>query len=426
MQTHEIINILQNEPSTNKKIEILKQNKDNKELNEFFRLALSPEVIFGIKKIPEYQHEEDQSLQWAMYSLSSLSDRTYTGNTGIEYLQQVLSCVSPENADLIERIIKKDPNCGCDYKSINKMTPNLIKTFPVALCERNSEKSRKHITPPFFVQCKEDSIRINAIVKDGEVQYRTRNGKEIDLLDNLVQDFLKLADGMNVVFDGEAICIDKDVLLPRKVSAGILNKAIKNTITDEEAKLVHVVLWDMIPYDDFINEKCLYPYNYRFSELEERVTGFDKIHLVDNYTVNSWDEATVIFNRYLSMGREGVIVKDKNGIWENKRLKTQIKLKAELSADLECIGVEPHSKNPNMIGSLVLVTSCGGLKTNCGSGLTDADRLKDPSEYLNKVIEVKYNEIISKENDPIKSLFLPIFTCVRVDKDFANSLKELK
>lgn len=426
MQTHEIISQIQNEPSTNKKIEILKQNKDNEELNEFFRLALSPEVVFGIKKIPEYQQEEDQSLQWAMRSLDSLSDRTYTGHAGIEYLQRILSCISPENADLIERIIKKDPNCGCDYKSINKITPDLIKTFPVALCERNTEKNRKHISFPALCQCKEDSIRINAIVKNGEVQYRTRNGKEIDLLGNLVQDFLKLADGMNVVFDGEAVCIDNGVLLPRKISAGILNKGIKNTITDKEAKLVHVVLWDMIPYDDFINEKCLYPYNYRFFELEERISGFDKIHLVDNYTVNSWDEATTIFNRYLSMGREGVIVKDKSGIWENKRLKTQIKLKAENSADLLCIGVEPHSKNLAMIGSLVLVTSCGKLKTNCGSGLTDADRLKDHDEYLNKIIEVKYNEIISKNNDPIKSLFLPIFICRRIDKDFANSLEELK
>jgi len=426
MQTHEIINQLQNDPSTNKKIEILKQNKCNKELNEFFRLALSPEVVFGIKKIPGYSHEEDQPFQWAMDSLSSLSDRTYTGITGIEYLKHVLSCVSPENADLIERIIKKDPNCKVSDSIISKVWPNLIKTFPVALCERNSEKNRKHISFPAFVQCKEDSIRINAIVKDGEVQYRTRNGKEIDLLDNLVQDFLKLADGMNVIFDGEAICIDKDVLLPRKVSAGILNKAIKNTITDKEAKLVHIVLWDMIPYDDFINEKCLHPYNYRFSGLEEIIVGFDKIHLVDNYTVNSWDEVTVIFNRYLSMRREGVIVKDKSGIWENKRLKTQIKLKAELSADLICIGVEPHSKNPAMIGSLVLVTSCGGLKTNCGSGLTDSDRLKDPSFYIDKVVEIVYNEIISKENDPIKSLFLPIFKFVRFDKSVANTLKELK
>lgn len=272
---YDIIKQLEQEPSTNAKLEILKQHKENPELREFFYLALSPEEIFYIKKIPKYYHEENQSLEWATSSLSSLSNREYTGEMGINYLCRVLSCIAPENANLIERIIEKDPNCGIDYKTVNKIWPGLIKVFPVALCERNNEKTRKNISFPAYIQTKMDGLRICAIVENGNVSFRSRNGKLIDLKGCLGKEFIDMAYVQNFMFDGEAICYRDGELLPRKESNGILNKAIKGTITLEEAELVHIVLWDMIQLEDFWNESCGYPYNYRLQELNDRI---DKIN----------------------------------------------------------------------------------------------------------------------------------------------------
>ncbi|MFA7287377.1 MAG: hypothetical protein WC055_00710 [Melioribacteraceae bacterium] len=435
MQVYDIIKLLEQTSSTNAKLEILREHKDNEELRVFFYLALSPEEIFYIKKIPKYFNEDNLSLSWGMNSLYSLSSREYTGDMGINYLCRILSCIIPENANLIERIIRKDPDCGVDYKTVNKIWPNLIKVFPVALCERNNEKTRKNISFPAFIQTKMDGLRVCVIVENGNVSFRSRNGKLIDLKGCLEKEFISMAGVGNFMFDGEAICYRDGELLPRKESNGLINKSIKGTIALEEAELIHIVLWDMIPLDDFWNEKCTAPYNYRLSELEDRIglinsiwdhpLKFCKIELINTQVINSWNEAEVIFQEYLSEGLEGCIVKEKSSIWDNKRLKNHIKLKAEKSADLLCVGVEPHSKNPDMIGSLILQTSCGKLECGCGSGLTDKDRLKPKEYFIDKVVEVKYNEIIEKENSNIKSLFLPIYKTVRLDKSTANSLEEL-
>ena len=49
----------------------------------------------------------------------------------------------------------------------------------------------------------------------------------------------------------------------------------------------------------------------------------------------------------------------------------------------------------------------------------------EPFELIDKIVEVKYNEVISKKTSDVKSLFLPVFVDVRFDKDIANTLKEL-
>lgn len=428
MTISNIIKQLEGTASSKEKLRILQENKDNETLREFFYLALSPEVVFGIKKVPEYQYEEDQSLEWAMDSLYPISSRQYTGNMAIEYLSRILCCISTENADLVERIIKKDPACGVSEKTVNKIWLKLIPEFPVALCERNTEKNRRYISFPAIVQLKEDGLRFIAIVENGNVSFRSRNGKTIDLLGELEDEFLELAGVMDCAFDGEALVVDKNGgLLPRKIGNGILNKAIKGTISPEEAKMIRVHLWDCIPLDDFWNGRCLIPYHERGAQFHSMLSNVktDRVDFVETWLPNSWKEIEEIFKQQLSLGKEGLIVKDAKSIWENKRLKNHIKFKAEKSADLLCISTIPHSKNPNMIGSLVLQTSCGKLEVGCGSGLSDADRLKNPSEYIDKVIEIVYNEIIDCEGKEKKSLFLPIFQCVRNDKAIANSLEEL-
>jgi DNA ligase-1 len=104
-----------------------------------------------------------------------------------------------------------------------------------------------------------------------------------------------------------------------------------------------------------------------------------------------------------------------------------VKLKAEESADLICVGVEKGAgKYANMIGNLICETSDGLLNTGVGTGLKDEDRSKDPSEFIGKIIEVAYNEVISSKGRDTKSLFLPVYKQIRFDKNVANSLKELK
>jgi hypothetical protein len=88
--------------------------------------------------------------------------------------------------------------------------------------------------------------------------------------------------------------------------------------------------------------------------------------------------------------------------------------------------VQPHSKNPDWIGSLECETSCGMLRVSVGSGLTEEDRKKKPEEYIDKLIAVHYNMLINSKNSDKHSMFLPRYEHIRTDVKQADTLDHLK
>ena len=201
----------------------------------------------------------------------------------------------------------------------------------------------------------------------------------------------------------------------------------RSTIAPEEAAKVVAVVWDFIPYPDFVNGVCKITYENRYNALWESLRSYnqDKISLIKTWVVASYDEAQVIFKQLLSEGEEGIILKDKDSIWEDKRSKGQVKFKAVLDADVLCIGVEAGTgKYAGMIGSLICETSDGIIKVSVGSGLTDEDRKKPVEEYIGKIIAINYNARITNKTGE-QSLFLPIYLETREDKTVANSSDEL-
>jgi ATP-dependent DNA ligase len=276
-----------------------------------------------------------------------------------------------------------------------------------------------------------DGMRFNAIVRNGVVEFRSRNGKEIQLLGNLQEEFILLAQGVDCVFDGELLVKDKGIILDRQTGNGILNKANKGTIKTDEARKVHATVWDVIPYSDFVNGVCNVPYQTRF----ETISSFNlpsKIHLVETTEVYSLDAAQKIFEEYLANGQEGIILKSQSGIWENKRAKHQIKFKGELECDLEIVAVEEGTgKYAGKLGALVCASRHENgqrVAVSVGSGFNDAHRdefwsIRD--SLIGKIVAVKYNaKIVNKQGEI--SLFLPIFIEMRNDKDVADSMKDIK
>jgi ATP-dependent DNA ligase len=283
-------------------------------------------------------------------------------------------------------------------------------------------------------------MRFNAIVKfdrdlKGTVEFRSRNGKEISLLGSLEQEFIELAYGKDLVFDGELLVYDtvetdsNGKICDRQTGNGILNKAVKGTISKEEADRVVATLWDQIPYEDFVAGKCYQPYNYRFGRLLyliDRCDVYRKIELVETFDVHSLEQTQEIFQQYLDDGDEGIILKDPNSLWENKRSKGQIKFKAELDCDLKVMSViSGTGKYADAIGSLYCESADGVVKVYVGSGFSDDQRNAPPSEYFDKIISVKYNARIKNVKDG-ESLFLPIFLEIRHDKETADLAKDIK
>lgn len=428
-----VLEILEEIGSSNSRLHkeaVLKKNAGNEDLKEVARLALNPFINFYIKKIPEYVSYTDgyTSLGEGMSSLGLLTNRTYTGNNGVDWLKKILGVLHPDDAKVIERIIAKDLRCGISGKTVNKIWNNHIPEYPVQLCEPFSEKLLAKFTWPADVQLKADGMRFNAIVKDGEVEFRSRNGKELDLKGELEKDFIRMSMGKDIVCDGELLVYNENGLLDRKTGNGILNKANKGTISVKEAKMVHAVLWDVISYNDFVCEKSETPYYLRYESLLDRQSlTSERIHVIETHTVHNFEKANFYFEMWLAKGQEGAILKDRHAPWEAKRSQKCLKLKAELECDLICTGWnEGTGKNAGLLGALPCESSDGLIKVAVGTGFSDDLRKTLKLEdVLGKIITLKYNaRITNKEGG--HSLFLPAFLEIREDKTEADHSKDIK
>jgi hypothetical protein len=426
-----ILSILNELESTSSRLEkeaILKREQYNALLKRVFFLAYDPFTQFYIRKIPAYKQipNYDISLEEALNQLDLLSGRVVTGNAAIEHLRNILCNIPEHSAKVIERVIAKDLKCGASESTANKIWPGLIHEYPCMLASGYDQKLVDKMSWPAMAQLKMDGMRFNAIVKDGKCEFRSRNGKQIQLLGNLEQEFITLSRGNDLVFDGELVVYDNDVILDRQTGNGILNKAVKGTIGDVEADKVHATIWDVIPYQHFIAGKGTTQYGVRFAMLQTCLLP-KKIHVVESKFVNNIDEARELFETYLADGQEGIILKDVRAVWEDKRAKHLIKFKGELECDLKVVDIQPGTgKYTGMLGALICESDDGVLKVDVGSGFKDLDRINFTSESIvGKIVSVKYNARI-KNKQGEESLFLPVFIEVREDKDIADSSKVIK
>ena len=443
MDVFDILESLAADNSRLAKEAILKSHSNNDTLKEVFRLAYDPMISFYIRKIPKYllgKPKAKASLGWAIQELEQqFATRNKTGNAAIEHLKFILESVDAKDASVVERIIKQDLRCGVGEPTINKIWPGLIKTYPVMLASGFEQKLVDKIGFPSYVQLKLDGMRFNAIVREGKIEFRSRNGRQLDITSDLFgQAFIGLAKvyGNDVVFDGELLVVDGvGNPLDRKTGNGILTKAIKGTQSAKEGEMVRATLWDAIPYDVFLLGKYVVPYKSRFSELVGRVEKFKKtsslghlISIVETQTVDNQYTANKLFNKYLDEGQEGIILKSMIGIWEDKRSKDQVKFKAELECDLMIVGWEEGTgRNKGRLGALICESQDGLIRVNVGSGYSDEQRTEFKVDYVvGKVATVKYNARIKDKAGNAESLFLPTFIELREDKSVADNSKKIK
>ena len=428
MRINEIFENLASDNSRNFKIDYLRANSDNEILREVIRLALDPFTNFYIRKIPKYTPTKDNqadSLSSVVDSLYLLSTRQVTGNAAIDFLTKLLSSLNESDAKVLEKIIRKDLKCGVSRATANAVWDNLIPEYPVMLCSSFDDKLVSKLEFPVMVNEKYDGTRFNCMVVNGAAEFRSRNGKLFDLLGNLEQEFIQYANGENVVFDGELLYNDGN-LANRQIGNGIIGKSIKGTISEKEAANVNAVIWDVIPHKDFLKGECSIPYRNRFSKLENMNVS-EKIQLTDHYIVDNLESVMVLFDQYIAEGKEGIIVKDLNKGWSDKRVKHQLKVKNELVTELRVVGTEfGTGKYENLLGNIICQSEDGVVKVSVGSGFSDAQREEFKGNVLmDSIVSVKYNMRISNKNGE-HSLFLPVFDCVRFDKDTADNSTNIK
>ena len=271
---------------------------------------------------------------------------------------------------------------------------------------------------PCFAQTKMDGMRGVIVKRDGRVVVFSRNGNTMTKLDKHFEAVLSSVD--NVVLDGELTVVDSDgKLLDRKTGNGILNKTVVETVSDEEVARVRFTAWDLIDVCDFDKGVDRRTGVERLSRLRA-IPANPLFEVVQTFEIANLEEAQELFKEQLAKGEEGIILKNNDHPWEDKRSKQCVKMKEVIEMDLKITGfAEGTGKASGMTGAIQVENKDGSIKTSVGTGLDDATR-KDiwarQEELIGTIITVKCNGVISRKGADSKSLFLPVFVELRLDK----------
>ena len=278
-------------------------------------------------------------------------------------------------------LINREYRLGYSNKQamVTDKSPMLAKKWDE---ERYRFKGKK-----IFIQEKYDGNRCVSWKEDGVWKFQSRRGKPL----NVNFDMESFAGDIGMVFDGEVL-----------TKRGDFNKAsgIISSKDNDKDQLTYVIY-------DIIDPELTY---------EERKLLLDKLHDTEKVKIaptlasgiyvgatNPTEKGQLseleiydILTDMVGQGGEGIILRIADGKYQNKRSLNLLKYKLVQTMDMKCTGWIPGTgKYEGMIGSLKaeLVTDKGEhITANIGSGLSDMDRLLDPSNFMGKILEVQYFE----------------------------------
>jgi len=164
---------------------------------------------------------------------------------------------------------------------------------------------------------------------------------------------------------------------------------------------------------DLISERDSFA--IRNDDLRMMIEDADIPHLihVEQDIVKCLDELSNWHNEITRQGGEGIMLKNPQSMYEQKRSSHLLKMKDFHEAEYTCVGIENgKGKYNGMIGALVLAVGDTAEKTfTAGSGLNDHERSVSPHYFIGQKITVKYFEL-SKDGIPR----FPIYKGIRTDK----------
>jgi len=414
----QILDELNLENGSNYKIAVLEKYKDNELLKRVLKMTYDKVCYtYGItmKNIiweSESQRDINATLIDALdYLEEFLNTREHTGHKALKGVTNLLERLPKDDAEILEKIINRDLRINLGTKQINKVFKNLIFEVPYQRCSLPSEKTFKNINYPAYSQEKCDG-RFCYVVKDTDIRFFARSGEE-NYFPELAKEFENIPNG---VYTGELLVHSET---NRFLANGLIN-------SDNPPSDIFMVCWDYLTIEEFNNKRSNRIYKDRFSDLMKNIRQ-SGIHLVDTKIVQNYEEAYHHFTGLLKEGKEGTILKDMSSKWKSNTATDQIKMKMEMTIDVRCVGfVEGKGRLKNSLGALEFQTDDKTVIGTC-SGFSDEQRQtiwNNKEKYLNRVFEVKCNEVTKAKNKDTYGLSYPNFVEFR-DKDTTDNIERV-
>ena len=386
--------------SVNEKVDVLKNCKQEVHnllyytYNPYFQYHISPKVLEKRKDLNSTNYDIENIFQL----LDLLRNREITGHNAIS---EVNSWLSKNNnlKDIFYLILERNLKIRASVKLINRAIPGLIPTFSVALAEKFDEsalekKKIDFVNDDWYISRKLDGVRCLVFVDEaGEVEVRSRAGKQINTLYNLEQIIKKL--GLSsVVFDGEICKVDSEG-----------NENFQDIMKELNRKN-HQILdfkyfaFDLLTSDEFYEGISIRTLSIRLKQLKEIITDQKDIEYLPQGLIKSEDHFHMLQSK-VPDSWEGLMLR-KDVPYKGKRSKDIYKVKKFFDSEYQVIDIvtgpfryvnEGVEVEENMLSAVIIEHK--GNRVNVGSGFTINQRkhfYDYPSNIMEKTITVQYFE----------------------------------
>jgi DNA ligase-1 len=362
--------------------------------------SYNPYKVYKIKKISsacyaiartlkEYTEETFEDFLDYLASLDGV------GNVTIGYVAKFIYDLDDTDlSKLVLRVLNKDLKCGVGIKMWNECGYN-IPTFNVQLAHSPSHLEKfLEENEKFIIQYKLDGNRLIANIHGNNVNFYSRNGKEINSLDFLKPELIRIN---NQACGGNFTQIDGEILHKSMELYQCQEIVSRKDSSHGRGKELDFFVFDMLAFNG--NDLTEKPQIIRLTDLWADFFKKENGHQIKftDYSVVEGIDREAIWSYYKTARKEnyeGLILKNMFAPYEGKRSRNWVKIKPRDTLDLTVIELKEGKTDSKYSGQMgAAVVDFNGIPVSVGGGWSDDQRTfywENPNELIGHVIEVAY------------------------------------
>jgi DNA ligase-1 len=313
--------------------------------------------------------------------LTKSNERSLSGNEQKRVYADLLSRLSSDEATILLGIILKNLHIGVSVNRINEVFPGLISVHEVMKAHLYTGVLK---FPNALMSVKLDGIRGEYIRGlDGQPsRILTRGGNEIRGVEHIIEacDRISIDSVYEERFDGE-------LLIPGLTFQESSGKLRSGESTPDA--VFHIFDWPNVGG---------HPLRKRLSLLTEMSKSWPPcLKLVKHVPVQSVEHIQRMYEKALSLGYEGLVIKDADSLYERKRSSSWLKMKPNEMDEVEIIGFMKGDENGRFAGTLgsIIGRRKDGTEVRV-AGFTDEERehiWNNQELWLGEIVEVNFHEV---------------------------------
>ena len=325
--------------------------------------------------------------------LDDLANRVCTGHDAIANVNRFI-LENKQYEDLIFSIIDRNLEIRASDSVINKVIPNLIPTFDVALATKYEPKFCDFENEVWLGSRKLDGVRCIIRKEQNSIIAYSREGNKFTTIQKVL-DEVALIPG-DFVLDGEICLMDKD---GNEDFQGIMKQIKRKDHTIENPKYV---IFDYLTLEEFANKEGTTKLQDRYTSLQGcDLTSTNTLSLLSQIQITGIDHLSEMISDADANGYEGIMLRKNTG-YEGKRSKSLLKCKKFFDDEYEVLDVEFDSHRVIRDGKEIVMEMLAnviiehkGYKVSVGSGWNQEQRIRyhaNPETLIGKTINVQYFE----------------------------------